>query len=93
MHQDRTKSRGLDQPSDFRRHYTIGIKIFPPSLKNLSAVVIYASQTGRAKSGSYARAGHYLITVPRVPCNPATKRGSFFTSILGPRGIRFLRCF
>jgi MFS family permease len=29
VHQDRTKSRGLDQPSDFRRHYTIAIKIFP----------------------------------------------------------------
>src|SRR6516162_4899710 len=54
-----------------------------PTIKNLSAVVIYASQTGRAKSGSYACAGHYLITAPRVPLTPLCTAGFFLPEIGG----------
>ena len=88
VHQDRTKSRGLDQPQA-RTLYHRKLKSSPPSIKNLSAVVICASQTGCAKSGRYNRAGHYLITVPRVPLTPLRTAGFFFYSVLGPRGIGF----
>src|SRR5215468_8704656 len=68
VHQDRTESRGF--PPISSDIIPSELKSSPPSLKNLSAVVIYASQTGRGKSGSYACAGHYLITVPCVPLTP-----------------------
>jgi len=91
VHQDRTKSRGLDQPQA-RTLYHRKLKSSPPSIKNLSAVVICASQTGCAKSGRYTRAGHYLITVPRVPLTPLRTAGFF---LFGSRTAwdRFLRCF
>jgi hypothetical protein len=92
VHQDRTKSRGLDQPSDFRRHYTIAIKIFPAlHQKSFRSCDMRHRLAVRSRVVMPPRG---IKSCPAFPHNLEPRfaqRGSFFLGSV-TTWDRFLRC-